>query len=216
METIIVGRKDIEALVRRMTPALRTRCRGLFEDGFVDRLSEATIPRLGEVAAAMPMLSGDSPFRFHLTAAGAMIAMTMAMEAMGLPREEALGRLKTMGSRYYLGMPRAAGAFVRAKLFSRRFQTRFADYSLASSRREPLDGDWLFTINPGDGRSRTMLMDYSRCGIKVLCGRLGREDICPILCSLDFAMAEAFRYELRRTGTLGEGCASCDFAYRRK
>lgn len=215
MDSIRITAPEVRRLVRRQLPALRRRCAGFYEREFFGRLLDATLAEVDAVATVVPPLSSDSPFRFHITAAAAMFAMERGMEAMGLAREEALERMRAMGERYYLGMPRIAGFFVRRKLFSKGYQRSLAAYAQASSGRRPEEGDWLFSIEPGDGESKPLVMDFSRCGIKALSERLGRPDLCAPMCSFDFAMAKSFGYSMARTGTLGTGKAVCDFVYRR-
>lgn len=215
MESIRITARDVRRLARRQLPALKRRCAGLYEEDFFERLLDATLAEVDAVAEVVPPLSGDSPFRFHITAAAAMFAMERGMEVMGLPRGEALERMRAMGERYYLGMPRIAGFFVRRKLFSKGYQRSLAAYARASSARSPAEGDWLFSIEGGDGKAKPLVMDFSRCGIKVLAERLGRPDLCAPMCSFDYAMAKSFGYSMSRTGTLGTGKTVCDFAYRR-
>lgn len=215
METIRITAGDVRRLARRQLPALRRRCAGLYEKDFFERLLDATLAEIETVAAVVPPLSGDSPLRFQLAAAAAMFAMERGMETMGLPRGEALERMRAMGERYYLGMPRIAGFLVRRQLFSKGYQGKLAAYARASSVRRSEEGDWLFSIEAGDGKAKPLVMDFSRCGIKVLSELLGRPDLCAPMCSLDFAMAKSFGYSMARTGTLGTGKAVCDFVYRK-
>jgi hypothetical protein len=215
METIRITASEVRRLAKRQLPVLERRCAGLYEREFFERLLDATLAEVDAVAAVVPPLSGDSPFRFQITAAAAMFAMERGMEAMGLPRGEALERMRAMGERYYLGMPRIAGFFVRWKLFSKGYQRSLAAYAQASAGRAPEEGDWLFSIEAGDGKAKPLVMDFGRCGIKVLSERLGRPDLCAPMCSFDFAMAKSFGYSMSRTGTLGTGKAVCDFVYRR-
>ena len=216
MKTIRIDSSEIRSLVRLELPALRKRNASLYGEEFFPKLEEATMREIDDVVALIPPLSGDSPLRFQLKAAAAMFAMELGMEAMGLSREEALERMRAMGERYYLGMPRIAGFFVRRKLFSKAYQRKLAAYARSSSGRSPEEGDWLFSIEPGDGASKPLVMDFSRCGIKVLADRLGRPDLCAPMCSLDYAMAKSFGYSMSRTGTLGTGKAVCDFVYLKK
>jgi hypothetical protein len=216
MDTITIRAVEVRRLAKRQLPALKRRSASTYEVGFFERLLVATMAEVEAVSSAIPPLSGDSPFRFHLTAAAAMFAMERGMEGMGLTREESLRRMKEMGESYYLGMPRVMGAIARRKLFSISFQGGMAAYARSSSGRQPAEGDWLFEIRPGDGRADPLLMDFSRCGIKVLAERLGRPDLCPPMCSFDHAMARSFGYGMTRSGTLGEGRPSCDFSYTRK
>ena len=66
----------------------------------------------------------------------------------------------------------------------------------SQARRYP--GDWVMEVVNGDGES----FDY---GLDVT------EDLLPYICDVDYVMAEAMGYELRRTKTLAWGCDRCDF-----
>ena len=88
-----------------------------------------------------------------------------------------------------------------------RQQERVARRSQA--RRYP--GDWVMEVVNGDGESFDCGLDVTDCGALKFLQNQGAEELCPYVCDLDYVMAEAMGYELRRTKTLAWGCDRCDF-----
>ena len=79
----------------------------------------------------------------------------------------------------------------------------------SQARRYP--GDWVMEVVDGDGESFDYGLDVTDCGALKFLQKQGAEELCPYICDLDYVMAEAMGYELRRTKTLAWGCDRCDF-----
>jgi hypothetical protein len=92
------------------------------------------------------------------------------------------------------------------RLFIRQ-QERAARRSQA--RRYP--GDWVMEVVDGDGESFDYGLDVTECGALKFLQQQRAEELLPYICDLDYVMAEAMGYELRRTKTLAWGCDRCDF-----
>jgi len=103
-------------------------------------------------------------------------------------------------------VPRVIRHGLMRNLFIRQ-QKRVARRSL--KRRYP--GDWVFELVEGDGEILDAGMDVIECGDLRFLQKQGAEELCPYICDLDYVMAEAMGYELRRTKTLAWGCDRCDF-----
>ena len=79
----------------------------------------------------------------------------------------------------------------------------------SQARRYP--GDWVMEVVNGDGESFDYGLDVTECGALKFLQKQGAEELLPYICDVDYVMAEAMGYELRRTKTLAWGCDRCDF-----
>ncbi|WP_283171067.1 L-2-amino-thiazoline-4-carboxylic acid hydrolase [Curtanaerobium respiraculi] len=74
------------------------------------------------------------------------------------------------------------------------------------------ENNWVYDIVEPDGTFAYGL-DYTACGICLLCQDEGVPELTPYLCRLDFPMAEMMGVRLTRTKTIGGGDDVCDFRY---
>ena len=79
----------------------------------------------------------------------------------------------------------------------------------SQARRYP--GDWVFQVVEGDGNTFDTGIDHTECGIVKFLHAQGADELTPYICDLDYVLAEAMGYGLRRTKTLAWGCDRCDF-----
>ena len=97
--------------------------------------------------------------------------------------------------------------------------TRFAIEGMkraaAESQRRLYPGDWVYTVMEGDGKDFDYGMDFTECAICKLYHAHGADELTPYVCSIDHITSEAFGQGIRRTMTLAEGAAKCDFRYKK-
>lgn len=58
--------------------------------------------------------------------------------------------------------------------------------------------------------------DYTKCGVCRLCADEGCPELASYNCRLDYTLAEMIGLKLKRTTTIADGGAKCDFRYSRK
>ena len=76
-------------------------------------------------------------------------------------------------------------------------------------------GDFELRYRAGDGRDFDIGVDYLRCGNYELAKRLGAAEFAPFVCLSDMALSDALGWGLQRSQTLADGCAYCDFRFKR-
>ena len=76
-------------------------------------------------------------------------------------------------------------------------------------------GDWVFETVDGHGKAFDFGIDMTECGIVKFLHAEGADELCAYLCDIDYVMAEAMGFGLRRTKTLAWGCDACDFRLSR-
>jgi hypothetical protein len=79
----------------------------------------------------------------------------------------------------------------------------------SQARRYP--GDWVFQVVEGDGNTFDTGIDHTEYGIVKFLHAQGADELTHFICDLDYVLAEAMGYGLRRTKTLAWSCDRCDF-----
>jgi len=90
---------------------------------------------------------------------------------------------------------------------------RIWQFERAARRSQPrrYPGDRLFEVVEGDGKTFDTGIDHTECGIVRFLDARGANELTPFICHLDYVLAEAMGYGLRRTKTLSGSCDRCDF-----
>ncbi len=109
-------------------------------------------------------------------------------------------------------------AFLRhviGRLRLSRWRVRRLQAAARRSQRRQYPGDWVFEIIEGDGRAFDLGIDYIECAIDKFMRAQDAPELTPYLCNIDYLLAHAFGFGLRRTMTLAWGCPKCDFRMTR-
>ena len=83
--------------------------------------------------------------------------------------------------------------------------------SAERSQARKYPDDWVFEYVKGDGKSFDIGLDYSECAICKLYKREGAERYLPYMCIGDYPMFKTLGIGFKRTQTIGNGGAFCDF-----
>jgi hypothetical protein len=83
-----------------------------------------------------------------------------------------------------------------------------------SQKRQYLE-DWVMTFVEGNGQDFTYGVDVTECAIQKYLTAQGAPELTRYLCLTDYVSSEAMGRGLVRDKTLAEGCAVCDFRYKK-
>lgn len=76
-------------------------------------------------------------------------------------------------------------------------------------------GDFEMEYLGGAGAQYDFGVNYLQCGNQMFVNRHGGEEFAPYICMSDIVLSEAFGWGLHRTQTLADGCAHCDFRFKK-
>ncbi len=105
---------------------------------------------------------------------------------------------------------RLVGSLWFSRWFTRRLQKRAA---LSRERRYP--GGYLVTYTKGDGVEFDYEFAYIECAVYHFFRQQGAAELVPYLCAIDITASELMGWGLRRTVTLADGGAKCDFRFKK-
>jgi hypothetical protein len=76
-------------------------------------------------------------------------------------------------------------------------------------------GDFETRYIAGDGSDFDIGIDYVKCGNYNFVLAQGGGEFAPFVCMSDIALSNAMGWGLIRTETLADGCARCDFRFKK-
>ena len=85
----------------------------------------------------------------------------------------------------------------------------------ARSQQRQYPDDWVLTFVDGRGQDFTYGVDVTECAIQKYLVKQGAPALTRYLCLTDYLSSEAMGRGLVRHQTLAEGCAVCDFRFKR-
>jgi len=202
--------RQTEKLVRKFDRSLRRTADvlvGKFGEEEAPVIRRETLAEFRRLIPEIPYIGGRrNPYSQILVGAARGLAMYRAVVLHGGSLQDT-GELMHRRNRAQMQrIPRVVRHSLMRNLLIRQ-QERAARRS--QDRRYP--GDWVMEVVDGDGESFDYGLDVTECGDLKFLRKQGAEELCPYFCDVDYVMAEAMGYELRRTKTLAWGCDRCDF-----
>ena len=86
----------------------------------------------------------------------------------------------------------------------------------AVSQTRQYPQDFVYEFVEGDGENFEWGINYTECGVVKFFHEQGADEFTPYMCELDYLMFPALGIELKRTGTIAQGCSHCDFRFSKK
>lgn len=201
---------------------LRTLARAAIAEACPDRAAairadfDARCDRLAPEAAAARRSA--NPLDRRLDAACDFLALAQALEAAGVPDEAIRERVLAVAhalvaprNRLHAWLKRMTPRLLRTALgrpLIALLARRAAVQALPGGFRARILTDPAETLGLGFG------VDILDCGICGLYTRHGGRRFAAILCEVDRVTTALAGLEMRRTGTIANGAACCDFRYR--
>lgn len=202
--------KSFDGSVARLKPALAGRY-GEEEAhilvGEARRQYESLIPHIPYIGDRTPMLTFLLPTTRYL-------ALYRGLQMYGGSVEEAGRWIYAMCEADGRAVPGIARRLAEEVWFSRWFRRRVQRRAEVSrERRYP--GGYVLAYVVGDGADFDYGVDYIECACCKMLDQQGAGELGPYVCAVDQVAGELFGWGLRRTTTLAEGGARCDFRFKK-
>jgi hypothetical protein len=97
--------------------------------------------------------------------------------------------------------------------FSEEWKARVSN-GAAQSKKCEYEFDWVYDYIAPDAENDYGI-DYTECGLEKFMKAQGASELTPYLCKMDFIVYGAMDAGLRRTTTVADGAARCDFRFKR-
>jgi hypothetical protein len=98
------------------------------------------------------------------------------------------------------------------KLWMSRLFNRLLMKQSKISQQRNYEDDFVYEVVSGEGRYKWGI-NYIECGIVKFLHKQGEVELAKHACILDYLMFPAIGVDLKRTGTIAQGCKHCDFRF---
>ncbi|MCP4426061.1 MAG: L-2-amino-thiazoline-4-carboxylic acid hydrolase [Chloroflexi bacterium] len=182
---------------------------------FAEQVIVETRAVFEELIPEIPYIGGkQNNFTDLMVTMTAVLALYRVLKRHGKPLEE-IGEITLQTAEFRINkfpawLPRLGGRLFMSRFWRRRTTKRAL---ISQQRRYP--GDFVYEIVPGDGQNYEWGVNYLECAVTKYFAQQNAAEFTPHVCEVDFLMFPAMGIELKRTGTIGQGCTHCDFRFQR-
>jgi hypothetical protein len=208
-KTFLKSHRDIMKLGRGLIEARY----GMEKAGDVIRRSEV---RYEALLAEMPYIGGwDNSLTDTLTQVGSMLALYFVLKEEGKSTEEIGELVHRIADRKVETMPRFLRNMLGKLYMSGFWRKRTKKKALISQKKEHA-GNFVFEVVEGKRDEFEWGINYLECAIAKFFYQQGADEFTPYMCYVDYILFPGMGIDLKRAGTIRQGCSHCDFRFTRK
>lgn len=178
-------------------------------------LIHASRQKYCDLIPQIPYIGDNNPLVdvFYLPASR-HLGIYKAFQEHGKTVEEVGQLVYKIGEAEITAIPGFVRRAVRIAWFSRWFTARLQKRA-AQSRERKYPGGYVVAYLQGDEEEFDYEFDYIECAVLNFFRGQGAAELVPYLCAIDKIASELMGWGLRRTMTLADGCAKCDFRFKK-
>jgi hypothetical protein len=181
----------------------------------IPSILEETRQGFGLLLVELPNLGGErNLFNSSIIASVAALAYIRTLEKRDVCSEKIHQSLYTVYSDAYSSLPRLVKVALRWYEFSGTHLRQLKAFAHWTQEREHPE-NYVVEFVTGDGVTFDFGFNCTDCAVIQFYQRMHAEEHVPYVCIGDFAASRALRTGLRRTTTLSNGAALCDFRYKK-
>jgi hypothetical protein len=203
--------KSFDSAVARVKPILIAR----YGEEEANALMRESRQKYRDLIPQIPYIGDHNPLLdVFFFPASRHLGLYKAFREHGKTVEEAGRLVYEIGEAEIKAIPglvrRAIGILWFSRWFTNRLQKR-----AELSRKHKYPGGYVVAFAQGDGKEFDYEFDYIECAVLNFYREQGAAELVPYLCAIDKIASELLGWGLRRTITLAEGGAKCDFQFKK-
>lgn len=178
-------------------------------------ITRAAAAEFDALIPAIPDIGGAAnPLTDTLVQMASLLALYRVLKRAGQPVEAIGATAYAMGQAAVAGYPWLIRRLIGWLYMTPFWRARTRRHA-ARSQAGLYPGDFVYTVVEG-GRDDAFDwgVDYHACGVVKFFRAQGADEFTPYMCQIDYLMFPAMGVGLRRTGTLAQGAARCDFRFQ--
>jgi hypothetical protein len=181
----------------------------------IPEILEETRQGFGLLLTELPDLGGErNVFNSSIIASVAALAYIRALEKRALPDEKIHRSLYEIYFDAYASLPGIVRKALQWYEFSGKHLRQLKDFAKWTQEHE-YSKNYVLEFVAGDGVTFDFGFNCTDCAVLHFYRRMHAEEHLPYICLGDFAASCALKTGLRRTTTLSNGAALCDFRYKK-
>ena len=194
--------------------------RGLMESRYGREKAKEVIcrseVRYEALLADMPYIGGwENSLTDTLTQVGSMLALYFVLKEEGKSTEEIGELVHRIADKKVESMPPFLRSLLGKLYMSGYWRKRTGKKALVSQKKEHA-GNFVFEVVKGKQGEYEWGINYLECAIAKFFHAQGADEFTPYMCYVDYILFPGMGIDLKRTGTIGQGCSHCDFRFNRK
>jgi L-2-amino-thiazoline-4-carboxylic acid hydrolase len=175
-----------------------------------------TRPEFEVLIPLLPYIGGpDNPLTDHLVMSARFLAFFRVMRRFGHSPQQTYFALYRVVEQWLTTGRAKSSQLADDYRFSPLYLEHLRQHAGQSQRRE-YTGDWVYEVVEADGVEFDYGVDYVECGLCKFFRDQGESQLVPFMCALDYPLARACGFDLKRSMALGSGQSRCDFRLRRQ
>lgn len=179
-----------------------------------DALIARTRREFENLIPQLPYIGGKQPFTEFIVFTAMFLAMYRVNKSRGKTAEETGELMYEIGGKFLDTYPAILKLLFGRMNFSRRYLDRLRKHAVESHQRKYPD-DYVYDFIEGDGETFDYGVDYIECASCKFLAKHDAPELAPYLCPVDILYSETLGWGLKRTMTLAEGAAKCDFRFKK-
>ncbi len=185
-----------------------------FGETLTDRLILDIKNRFEEMIPDLPATRFKKPLSSFIIYTGMYLAMYQVLKRQGYGVEWVGNAIWDMGVHISHQAPRIITKTIGRSRFTGAYLAKLKERATTSQLRE-FPGDYVFRFVEGKGCEFDFGVDYLECASVKFLKQQNAGELALFLCPMDILYSDMFGWGLKRTKTLAQGDAICDFRFRR-
>jgi len=185
-----------------------------FGETLTDRLILDIKSRFEAMIPELPATRFKKPLGTFIVYTGMYLAMYQVLKRQGFGVEWVGNAIWDIGVHISRQAPRIVTKAIGRSRFTDAYLAKLKERASISQLRE-LPGDYVFRFVEGEGCEFDFGVDYFECASLKFLGQQNARELAPFLCPMDILYSDMFGWGLKRTKTLAQGDAICDFRFRK-
>lgn len=143
-----------------------------------------------------------------------LLALYRVLRQHGKPVEEIGDLFYEMAQAHVKRFPQFLRHLI-GKFYLSRWNFKRMKKKAAVSQQRQFPGDFVIELVPTQEGNALQGINYLECGVVKFFAQQGAAELTPHMCRIDYLLFPAMGIQLKRTGTIAQGCTHCDFRFDR-
>jgi len=190
--------------------AKKNLCRS-YGDDFYKEFRERSRYFLNDMLKDVPDI-GKSVFSLNYNYAPCYFAWYKALKEKGICKEEAIKLIWQINEDYVKTIPKPILHLFAKNMYLGGFRRKAAKAEIKGKEGKLHPFDWRIRYKYID--KNTFAINIYECAMLKLADKFGFREMFPGICRMDYLFSHYFDNSFKRTGTLADGCISCNCWYQ--
>lgn len=174
-----------------------------------------TAPEFERLIPEIPYVGGDgNSFTELMIQSASLLALYRVLQQHSQATNEIGAVVRRMAEGWVSRYPRSVRALL-GRLYISRFWRERTRRKAQTSQQRRYPGEFVYEVVEPQGAEFEWGVNYLECGVVKFFQAQNAEPLTPYMCVLDYLLFPSIGIDLQRTQTIAQGCAHCDFRFRR-